>query len=77
MTILSANAFATPDAMVPTPVFETNFTAISASLFAFFKSCISCGYDGGTGASPKTSIQHAGVPWEIGLAETHQTLKPF
>lgn len=29
----------------------------------------------GTGASPKTSIQHAGVPWEIGLAETHQTLK--
>ena len=33
------------------------------------------GYDGGTGASPKTSIQHAGVPWEIGLAETHQTLK--
>lgn len=33
------------------------------------------GYDGGTGASPKTSIQHADVPWEIGLAETHQTLK--
>lgn len=32
------------------------------------------GYDGGTGASPKTSIQHAGLPWEIGLAETHQTL---
>lgn len=32
-------------------------------------------YDGGTGALPKTSIQHAGVPWEIGLAETHQTLK--
>lgn len=32
------------------------------------------GYDGGTGASPKTSIQHAGLPWELGLAETHQTL---
>lgn len=32
------------------------------------------GYDGGTGASPKTSIQHAGLPWEIGLSETHQTL---
>ncbi len=32
------------------------------------------GYDGGTGASPRTSIQHAGLPWEIGLAETHQTL---
>ncbi len=32
------------------------------------------GYDGGTGASPITSIKHAGSPWEIGLAETQQTL---
>jgi glutamate synthase (ferredoxin) len=32
------------------------------------------GYDGGTGASPQTSIKHAGIPWELGLAETHQTL---
>jgi len=32
------------------------------------------GFDGGTGASPITSIQHAGSPWEIGIAETHQTL---
>jgi glutamate synthase domain-containing protein 2/glutamate synthase domain-containing protein 1/glutamate synthase domain-containing protein 3 len=32
------------------------------------------GHDGGTGASPLTSIQYAGVPWEIGLAETQQTL---
>ncbi|MBX2878378.1 MAG: glutamate synthase large subunit [Granulosicoccus sp.] len=32
------------------------------------------GHDGGTGASPLTSIQHAGLPWELGLAETHQTL---
>ncbi len=32
------------------------------------------GHDGGTGASPLTSIQHAGSPWELGLAETHQTL---
>ncbi|SFA52318.1 glutamate synthase (NADPH) large subunit [Parageobacillus thermantarcticus] len=32
------------------------------------------GYEGGTGASPKTSIKHAGLPWELGLAETHQTL---
>ncbi|WP_216092611.1 glutamate synthase large subunit [Candidatus Marithrix sp. Canyon 246] len=32
------------------------------------------GYDGGTGASPVTSIKHAGSPWEIGLSETHQTL---
>ena len=32
------------------------------------------GYDGGTGASPLTSIQHAGLPWELGLAETQQVL---
>ncbi|WP_367867393.1 glutamate synthase large subunit [Pedobacter sp. WC2423] len=32
------------------------------------------GFDGGTGASPLTSIQHAGLPWELGLAEAHQTL---
>ena len=32
------------------------------------------GHDGGTGASPLTSIKHAGVPWELGLAETHQIL---
>ena len=32
------------------------------------------GYDGGTGASPRTSIRNAGLPWELGLAETHQTL---
>ncbi|MFQ5593584.1 MAG: glutamate synthase large subunit [Anaerolineae bacterium] len=32
------------------------------------------GYDGGTGASPQSSIKHAGLPWELGVAETHQTL---
>ncbi len=32
------------------------------------------GYDGGTGASPISSIRHTGLPWELGLAETHQTL---
>ena len=32
------------------------------------------GHDGGTGASPLTSIKHAGLPWELGVAETHQTL---
>ena len=32
------------------------------------------GYDGGTGAAPLTSLKHAGGPWELGLAETHQTL---
>ena len=33
------------------------------------------GHDGGTGASPLTSIKHAGIPWELGLAETHQVLR--
>ena len=32
------------------------------------------GYDGGTGAAPRTSIKSAGLPWELGIAETHQTL---
>src|SRR5207245_3475661 len=32
------------------------------------------GHDGGTGASPVASIKHAGIPWELGLAETQQTL---
>ena len=32
------------------------------------------GHDGGTGAAPQTSIKHAGVPWELGIAETHQVL---
>jgi glutamate synthase domain-containing protein 2/glutamate synthase domain-containing protein 3 len=33
-----------------------------------------CGHDGGTGASPLSSIKHAGLPWELGLAEAHQVL---
>ncbi|MBI5975010.1 glutamate synthase large subunit [Staphylococcus canis] len=41
---------------------------------AYADKIVISGYDGGTGASPKTSIQHAGLPWELGLAETHQTL---
>ena len=32
------------------------------------------GHDGGTGASPLSSLKHAGLPWELGLSETHQTL---
>ena len=32
------------------------------------------GFDGGTGAAPRTSIKHAGLPWELGLSEAHQTL---
>lgn len=50
-------------------------TIASGVAKAFADKIVISGYDGGTGASPKTSIQHAGVPWEIGLAETHQTLK--
>src|SRR5437660_1120014 len=34
-----------------------------------------CGHDGGTGASPLTSLNHGGVPWELGLAETQQVLR--
>lgn len=41
---------------------------------AFADSILISGYDGGTGASPVSSIKHAGIPWEIGLSETHQTL---
>lgn len=33
-----------------------------------------CGYDGGTGAAGRTGMRHTGAPWELGLAETHQTL---
>ena len=33
------------------------------------------GYDGGTGASPLSSINYAGTPWELGLSETHQALR--
>ncbi|MFQ5546285.1 MAG: glutamate synthase large subunit, partial [Acidiferrobacterales bacterium] len=33
------------------------------------------GYDGGTGASPLTSVKYTGIPWELGLTETHQTLR--
>ena len=35
------------------------------------------GHDGGTGAAPVTSIKHAGMPWELGLSETHKTLSQF
>jgi glutamate synthase (NADPH/NADH) large chain len=41
---------------------------------AFADSILISGHDGGTGASPLSSISHAGIPWEIGLSETHQTL---
>lgn len=43
-------------------------TIASGVAKAFADKIVISGYDGGTGASPKTSIQHAGVPWEIGLS---------
>ncbi len=41
---------------------------------AFSDHIVIAGHDGGTGASPLTSVKHAGMPWELGVAETHQTL---
>jgi len=41
---------------------------------AFSDHIVVAGHDGGTGASPLTSVKHAGMPWELGVAETHQTL---
>jgi glutamate synthase (NADPH/NADH) large chain len=41
---------------------------------AFADHILVSGHDGGTGASPLTSIKHAGLPWELGISETHQTL---
>ncbi len=49
-------------------------TIASGVCKAFADVVLIAGYDGGTGASPISSIRHAGLPWELGLAETHQTL---
>lgn len=49
-------------------------TIASGVAKAYADKIVVSGYDGGTGASPITSIQHAGLPWELGLSETHQTL---
>ena len=43
-------------------------------LFRSAQIVLIAGYDGGTGAEPHTSIYNAGLPWELGLAEAHQTL---
>lgn len=56
-------------------VSETGVGTVAAGVAkARAQSILISGYDGGTGASPQSSIRHAGLPWEIGLAETHQTL---
>lgn len=49
-------------------------TIASGVAKAYADKIVISGYDGGTGASPITSIQHAGLPWELGLSEAHQTL---
>ena len=49
-------------------------TVASGVTKAFADHLVIAGHDGGTGASPLTSIKHAGVPWELGVAETHHTL---
>ena len=56
-------------------VSETGVGTIAAGVCkAKADAVLIAGYDGGTGASPLSSIKHAGLPWELGLSETHQTL---
>src|SRR5262249_56971766 len=56
-------------------VSETGVGTIAAGVVKAHADAVHiAGHDGGTGASPLSSIQHAGVPWEIGLAETQQVL---
>ncbi len=56
-------------------VSETGVGTIAAGVAKAHADAIHiAGHDGGTGASPLSSIQHAGAPWELGLAETHQVL---
>jgi glutamate synthase domain-containing protein 2/glutamate synthase domain-containing protein 1/glutamate synthase domain-containing protein 3 len=65
-----------PDARVSVKlVSETGVGTVAAGVAkAHADGVLISGYDGGTGASPLSSIRHAGAPWEIGLAETQQTL---
>ena len=67
---------ANPEARISVKlVSETGVGTVAAGVAKAHADNISIsGYDGGTGASPQSSIRHAGLPWEIGLAETHQTL---
>jgi len=67
---------ANPDAFVSVKlVAEVGVGAVAAGVAkANADEVLISGYDGGTGASPWSSIKHAGIPWEIGLAETQQTL---
>jgi len=66
-----------PDALVSVKlVAEPGVGTIAAGVAKCYADLITIsGHDGGTGASPLTSVKYAGSPWEIGLAETHQTLR--
>ncbi|MDR1469095.1 MAG: glutamate synthase large subunit [Spirochaetaceae bacterium] len=67
---------ANPDARISVKlVSEVGVGTVAAGVAkAHADNILISGYDGGTGASPQSSIRHAGIPWELGLAETHQTL---
>ena len=57
-------------------VSEVGIGAVAAGVVkAHADMVVVSGHDGGTGASPLTSVKHAGLPWELGLAETQQTLE--
>lgn len=66
-----------PEALVSVKlVAEPGVGTIAAGVAKAYADLITIsGYDGGTGASPLTSVKYAGCPWELGLAETHQTLR--
>jgi glutamate synthase (NADPH/NADH) large chain len=66
-----------PDALVSVKlVAEAGVGTIAAGVAKAYADLITIsGYDGGTGASPLTSVKYAGGPWELGLTETHQTLR--
>ncbi len=66
-----------PDALVSVKlVAEAGVGTIAAGVAKAYADLITIsGYDGGTGASPLTSVKYAGSPWELGLSETHQTLR--
>ena len=66
-----------PDALVSVKlVAEPGVGTIAAGVVKAYADLITIsGYDGGTGASPLTSVKYAGSPWELGLSETHQVLR--
>jgi len=66
-----------PDALISVKlVAEAGVGTIAAGVAKAYADLITiAGYDGGTGASPLTSVKYAGSPWELGLSETHQVLR--